>query len=599
MLYNLNLMNVAQTKSLLADAYDKHGSVGHDMLMRVRITRRTLSVLALHPDWDESEVFGKVQDSFRKGKGSEQVRQIDRELYYYFKSHWLDIIKLEDLSVGKEFEHYAKWSNVKLSQEQYIAKARSKWGDAYDYSESVYIAGLEPITIRCKKHNHYFTVQAGNHICTSGKGLMGGCPICAQERLAEYKNRLRKGTLKRREERERAKNEEWLRAKNVRLSSQGIFLKRATAMYPDYDFSRAIYKDRETNIVVSCPVHGEFKIRPRTLLFGEKGKKPHGCWKCNGITPPYERKFSLDDFKRKMRELYGDKYVFEWSDFKNKQSLIRFTCKKHGEQRRSARVLLEGKGCEYCNGKLWAPDWIKNARAVHGDKYEYDESRPPRLASDYIRYKCPVHGWQETRYDCHVQQGCGCALCAGVVNKLSADERKQMWIEKCKKRYSGKYSYRDVVYVNNDTPVKIYCKEHHLTFETTPDTHLRGAGGCPLCTKSVGEVEIYKWLSEHDVLFETQKKLPNENMFCKRQYLLADFYLPDLNLIIEMNGLQHYQYVEHFNTKDWTFEDQQIRDDTLRAYCKAHKVSLLEIKYDEIGRIPKILAKAIKKYGKR
>lgn len=112
-------------------------------------------------------------------------------------------------------------------------------------------------------------------------------------------------------------------------------------------------------------------------------------------------------------------------------------------------------------------------------------------------------------------------------------------------------------------------------------------------------MEIYKWLHEHDVRFETQYKLPNENMFCKRQYLLADFYLPGINMIIEMNGQQHYQYVKHFHTKDWTFEDQQIRDDTLRAYCRDHGVNLLEIKYDEIGRIPKILTKAIKKYGKR
>ena len=279
--------------------------------------------------------------------------------------------------------------------------------------------------------------------------------------------------------------------------------------------------------------------------------------------------------------------------------MIRFTCKEHGEQRRSVTGLLDGKGCAYCNGKFYPSDWIKNARAVHGEKYEYDESRPPRTTSDYIRYKCPVHGWQESRYGCHVLQGCGCALCAGVLNKLSTEDRKQMWIEKCRERFPGKFSYRDVVYVNNDTPVKIYCKEHHLIFETTPDTHLRGAGGCPLCTKSVGEVEIYKWLSEHDVPFETQKKLPNENMFCKRQYLTVDFYLPDLNLIIEMNGEQHYQYVEHFHTKDWTLEDQQIRDNTLRAYCKTHKISLLEIKYDKIDKIPQILAKAIKKYGKR
>ena len=593
MLYDVTKMNVQRTKDYLSDTYNKHKDKSPDMFMRARITRRVLSVLHLHPDWDEDEVLRRVQNVFRKGKGTDIARKIDRELYDYFKLHWLDIIKLENVEPGKEFEHYAGWSNVKLTQEQYIAKARAKWGNAYDYSESVYLAGLKPITIRCIKHNHYFTVQAGNHICTSGKPLMGGCPLCAKERLAEYRRKKHEETLK------KAKQKKKTYKPKPRLTPQECFLKKAKEMYPEYDFSKAIYKGREVQIMVSCPVHGEFKIRPRTLLIGEKGQKPHGCWKCNNLIPPYEKKLTLDTFKNRMHELYGDKYTFVWSDFKNRYSQIRFTCKQHGEQQRSARVLLEGKGCAYCNGKFYPPDWIKNARSVHGEKYEYDESRPPRAIFDYIRYKCPTHGWQETRYDCHVNQGCGCALCAGVLNKMSAEDRKQKWIEKCRARFPGKFSYRDVVYVNNDTPVKIYCKEHRITFETTPDTHLRGSGACPLCTKSVGEVEIYKWLSEQDVPFETQKVIPNENMFCKRQYLLADFYLPDLNLIIEMNGEQHYQYVEHFYTKDWTFEDQQIRDETLRAYCSEHRINLLEIKYDEIGRIPKILAKAIKKHGKR
>lgn len=588
MLYDVTKMNVQRTKDYLSNTYNKHIDNCSDMLMRVRITRRVLSVLHLHPDWDEDEVFRKVQDVFRKGKGTDIARKIDRELYDYFKLHWLDIIKLEDVEQGKEFEYYAQWSNVKLTQEQYIAKARAKWGDAYDYSESVYLAGLKPITIRCIKHNHYFTVQAGNHISKLLKS--GGCPLCGQESLAEYRRKKHEEAL--------MKAEQKKKIYKPRLTNKERFLKKARAMYPDYDFSRVEYKDRETHIVVVCPVHGEFKIRPRTLLIGEKGQKPHGCWKCNNLIPPYEKELTLDTFKNRMHELYGDKYTFIWSDYKNKQSMIRFTCKEHGEQRRSVTGLLDGKGCAYCNGKFYPPDWIKNARAVHGEKYEYDESRPPQRATDIIRYKCPAHGWQETRYDCHVQQGHGCALCAGVLTKMPVEERKQIWIKKCRERFPGKFSYRNVVYVNNDTPVKIYCKEHHITFETTPDTHLRGAGGCPLCTKSVGEVEIFKWLSEHAIPFETQKIIPNENMFCKRQYLVADFYLPDLNLIIEMNGLQHYQYVEHFNTKDWTFEDQQIRDDTLRAYCKTHKISLLEIKYDKIDKIPQILAKAIKKHSK-
>lgn len=482
-----------------------------------------------------------------------------------------------------------RWSNVKLTQDQYITKARAKWGDAYDYSESVYLAGLKPITIRCIKHNHYFTVQAGNHISTLLKS--GGCPLCGQESLTEYRRKKHEEALRKAEQKKKGSK--------PHLTHKERFLKKARVMYPDYDFSRVEYKDRETHIVVVCPIHGEFKIRPRTLLIGEKCQKPHGCWRCNNLIPPYERKPALEPFKRRMHELYGDKYTFVWSDFNNKQSMIRFICKEHGEQRRSVTGLLDGKGCAYCNGKFYPPDWINNARSVHGEKYEYDESRPPQRVTDIIRYKCPVHGWQETRYDCHVLQGCGCALCAGVQNKLPAEDRKQMWIEKCRERFPGKFSYRDVVYVNNDTPVKIYCKEHHITFETTPDTHLRGSGACPLCTRSVGEVEIFKWLSEQAIPFETQKVIPNENMFCKRHYITVDFYLPDLNLIIEMNGEQHYQYVEHFHTKDWTLEDQQIRDDTLRTYCKTHKISLLEIKYDKIDKIPKILAKATKKHGKR
>ena len=589
MLYDVTKMNVQRTKDYLSNTYNKHTDNSTGMLIRVRITRRVLSVLHLHPDWDEDEVFRKVQDVFRKGKGTDVARKIDRELYDYFKLHWLDIIKLEDVEPGKEFEHYAGWSNTKLTQEQYIAKARAKWGDAYDYSESVYLAGLKPITIRCIKHNHYFTVQAGNHISTLMNS--GGCPLCGQESLTEYRRKKHEEAL--------MKAEQKKKLYKPRLTQKERFLKKARAMYPDYDFSRVEYKDRETYIVVVCPVHGEFKIRPRTLLIGEKGQKPHGCWKCNNLIPPYEKELTLDTFKNRMHELYGDKYTFVWSDFNNKQSMIRFTCKEHGEQRRSVTGLLDGKGCAYCNGKFYPPDWIKNARAVHGEIYEYDESRPPQRVTDIIRYKCPVHGWQESRYDCHVLQGCGCALCAGVQNKIPAEDRKQIWIKKCKKRFPGKYSYRDVVYVNNDTPVKIYCKEHHITFETTPDTHLRGSGACPLCTKSVGEVEIFKWLSEHAIPFETQKVIPNENIFCKRHYLVADFYLPDLNLIIEMNGEQHYQYVEHFHTKDWTLEDQQIRDDTLRAYCKTHRINLLEIKYDEIDCIPKILAKTIKKHGRR
>ena len=49
MLYDVTKMNVQRTKDYLSDTYNKHIDNCSDMLMRVRITRRVLSVLHFHP----------------------------------------------------------------------------------------------------------------------------------------------------------------------------------------------------------------------------------------------------------------------------------------------------------------------------------------------------------------------------------------------------------------------------------------------------------------------------------------------------------------------------------------------------------------------
>ena len=582
MLYDFSKMNIELTKNALAGNYDTHNHKIHNMLKRVRITRRVLSVLFVHPDWNENEVFLKVQDSFRKGSGSEIIRAIDRELYDYFKQNWIDIIKLEPITEGHEYDYYAKWSNKKLTKEEYVAKARAKWGDAYDYSESVYVAGLSPITIRCIKHNHYFTVQAGNHISTKQRRFSAGCPICAQERLTAARA-LRENSIMAQIKK--------IRASKPKKTSQEIFIEKAKAQYPDYGYSKVEYKGRDTAVTLICPKHGEFAIRPRTLLSKEKGKQPHGCWECCGMKKPALN--NSETFKEDVLALYGDKYVFHCEDYKCKTSQIRVECKLHGEHKISADAILHGSACIYCNGRLYPKDWIKNAKAVHGDKYIYDESKPPRIKSDRIRYKCPIHGWQETRYDCHVDLKCGCPVCAGYPNKLSAEQRKANWVKRCKKKYNDRFDYSQFVYVNNDTKGLVTCKEHHYSYMIDPWMHLRGAGGCPFCTGSEGEVHIRTWLENHHVNFVPQYSIPNENLFCKRKHLMVDFYLPDYRMFIEMNGEQHYKNIAYFHQDSWTFEDQQIRDESLRQYSKMHNVRLLVIKYDEIKMIPKILSAAL------
>lgn len=502
-------------------------------------------------------------------------------------------------------------NNERLTKDQYVEKARAIWGDAYDYTDSEYLAGLKPIIIRCKKHNIEFCVMAGNHIANHKPA---GCPVCAAEREAErrmkesvaaaYKraaSNLEKGRKDIQREKKRREYGSFYYTNESQAEKNARFIEKVVAKYGDrYDFSKLKYIHRDTCVTLICPDHGEFQITPRTLLNGTKGTPPHGCWKCCGLQDPAD-KFVLTakGFNQRVQKLYMLKgLAFPLKRKIKPTDKITAVCRKHGEITHDAMWWYHGNGCEYCNGKWYAPHWKDYARRVHGDKYEYVGDAPVKQ-TDYIHYICPTHGLQEQKYSIHVGLGCGCPECANYPNKKSPLERCNEWIAKCIEKYGeGRYDYSRAHedYVNNDSLVWIRCCLHNHWFKTTPDNNLRTVNGsCPICsaefTETQGEAEIHRWLLKHGITNFKQDEvtLPNENPKCKRQYLRPDFWLPDYNLFIEYNGEQHYEDVDYFFNDNFTFEDQQIRDQTLRDYCQRHGHRLLEIPYWDFQRIGEIL----------
>lgn len=524
-------------------------------------------------------------------------------------------------------------------KEVFVEQARAIWGDRNDYTDSVYTNNKEPITIRCRKHDHYFTVaMAQNHIMKpNGTFKPTGCPVCSYEQQygEEYgtdwrkyleptpgQNRVRriyhpktnnkhrspeeiaaekaKAEAKRREE--QAYIEKW-QAKNF---FEARFKERVFQMYGDqYDMSLVDYQGNDKEVTLLCPKHGFFEIKPRYLLTGvtrSNGIKiaPHGCWKCCGLQDPSEKHvLTAKEFNQKVRRIYQTKpLTFPIKKKITLSTKVTATCAKHGKITHDAKWWLDGNGCEYCNGKWYAPDWKEYARAKHGDKYKYI-GEPPKKQNDYIHYICPEHGEIEQRYDVHVVQGCGCPKCANYPNKKTPTERCQEWINKCIEKYGeGRYDYSRAHedYVNNDSLVWIRCCIHNHWFQQTPDNNLRTVNGsCPKCSiefrESEGEATIRRWLLKHGITNFKQDEvtLPVEDPRCKRQYLRPDFWLPDYNLFIEYNGEQHYEEVDYFFDDDWTFEDQQIRDEAVRRYCRDHGHNLMEIPYWDFKRIDEIL----------
>jgi hypothetical protein len=64
--------------------------------------------------------------------------------------------------------------------------------------------------------------------------------------------------------------------------------------------------------------------------------------------------------------------------------------------------------------------------------------------------------------------------------------------------------------------------------------------------------------------------------------------LPELNICIEYQGIQHYEEVEFFN-KVRSFESQKNYDQIKRNYCRNNNIKLIEISYLDYKNIENIL----------
>lgn len=535
---------------------------------------------------------------------------------------------------------------VRKTLDDFVAEANEIWHGIYDYTNSVYRDKLSPITIYCPRHDLHFTVgMAQNHVIKPhGKGKATGCPVCSYEqqhgkqygpewretlRLSPKQNRVgriiqpqslktktpkqiaaekaereAKAEAKRREE--QAYIDHW-KAKSLK---EAHFKERVFRMYGDqYDMSLVDYQGNDKEVTLICRHHGMFKIRPRHLLVGiTQGngtkKPPHGCWKCCGLQDPHEKHvMTADEFFERMHQLYDTTELdFLTSEFKNTNAKVTAYCRKHGAITHPKKYWLDGKGCEYCNGQFYPPDFLQLAHKAQGAEYSYRSVNKIKSASSRVMVHCgnPNHSWHRMLVSL-VLQGCKCRECAG--RHQPVEQRCQEWIDKCIEKYGeGRYDYSRAHedYVNNDSLVWIRCCIHDHWFQQTPDNNLRTVNGsCPICSlefrESEGEAEIRRWLLKHGITNFKQDEvtLPVEDPRCKRQYLRPDFWLPDYNLFIEYNGEQHYEDVEHFHADGWTFEDQQIRDKALRDYCQRHGYRLLEIPYWDFKRIDEILTDII------
>ena len=95
---------------------------------------------------------------------------------------------------------------------------------------------------------------------------------------------------------------------------------------------------------------------------------------------------------------------------------------------------------------------------------------------------------------------------------------------------------------------------------------------------SKGEVRIEQILRKEHIRFEREKTFKDLRGGLYR----FDFYLTDLGVILEYQGMQHYEYVKLFHKKRSDFTKAQGRDRRKISYCLAHKIPLYCIPFWEL-----------------
>ncbi len=351
----------------------------------------------------------------------------------------------------------------------------------------------DKITITCLKHGDFIQSAYTHSFGT-------GCMLCGREKTIEN-----------------------------RTNTLTEFIEKAKQRFGDrFIFDKTKYKKLCEPLTITCKIHGDFTIVPKVFF-----RSSHGCSQCG-----YDRsrKTIYKKYIEQSREKYKNKFDYSRVNLDNCCEKVEIGCPIHGTFKQTLFNHSKGVyGCRKCStdaDRTKLDEFVSKARAVHGDRYNYDHVVLKNIGSK-IKIGCKVHGEFSQRPHSHLE-GYGCKKCVFEERLLGLDE----FVSKARAVHGDKFDYSQVVYTGNKNHVNIICPKHGV-FKCTPNAHVSHGTGCALCLESKGERAVEVFLKKYGFEFIREYKI--------KPYLYRyDFYIPEFNIYIEFNGKQHYAPVPLF-----------------------------------------------------
>ena len=189
-----------------------------------------------------------------------------------------------------------------MDTNSFIKKAKEKWGDKFDYSETIYIRNDKKVKI---KYNGIEFYQTPKH------HLSGHIPLLLS---------------------------------NKHLNNTEEFIKKSIDKHGNvYDYSKVEYKNAKTKVCIICPKHGEFWQTPTNHLSG------NGCPKCKFDKLKKYFVGNKEIFINKAKQIHSNKYDYSKVKYIDSRTKVCIICPKHGEFWQTPSNHLRGEICPKCS----------------------------------------------------------------------------------------------------------------------------------------------------------------------------------------------------------------------------------------------------------
>ena len=343
----------------------------------------------------------------------------------------------------------------KTKLENFLKKARAKYGDTYDYSLVNYKGREIPINIICKIHG-VFPITPRNFLSGCHNQPAHGCPKC--DGIKEQKK-----------------------------ITQDDFLQAVREKHGDkWDVSNVQYVSQNQILGLSCPdCKDNFKTTTKKLMDGL------GCPRCEGKIK------DLRYFVEEAKKVHGDEYDYSdcylSHDKNNHIMLSDIRCKHHGLYSTRADIHIQQKcKCPKCNppkDKIPLEErrdaYIRRAIERHGEGH-FDYSQVDyHTKREKVKIRCVIHDyWFYQSLEEHSKKNKmgGCPLCSETtgerevrlhLQKKHIDFTAQVEIENIRPKELPRQYLRVDFYINKYRLFIEYNGEQHYR----NCTWFKGRGG--------------------------------------------------------------------------------------------------------------------------